>query len=60
MLLGELMAEVGLPAVAGETDQAPDSLPIMLAVRGRSIQAKWRSIKLTKATVIPKRFGATA
>jgi hypothetical protein len=40
VLLGELMAEVGFPAVASETDQALDSLPIMLAVRGRSSQAK--------------------
>jgi hypothetical protein len=40
VLLGELMARMEMPAVAFETDQMLDSLPIMLAVRGRSTNAK--------------------
>ena len=40
VLLGELMAQLEMPAAALETDQMLDSLPIMLAVRGRSTNAK--------------------
>lgn len=42
VLLGELWSELGCPAAAavGGLDQLLDSLPIMLAVRGRSAQAK--------------------
>ena len=40
ILLGELMAEMKMPAYGLKTDQMLDSLPIMLAVRGRSTNAK--------------------
>lgn len=39
VLLSELMTRLELPAAALETDQLLDSLPIMLAVRGRSTNA---------------------
>lgn len=40
LLLGELLWRVGRPALTGPRDQVLDSLPIMLAVRGRSSHAK--------------------
>lgn len=40
VLLGELMTQLELPRAAPETDQLLDSLPIMLAVRGRSTNAR--------------------
>ena len=40
VLLGELMTQLEMPSAALETDQMLDSLPIMLAVRGRSTAAK--------------------
>jgi len=40
VLLSELMARMEMPTTALETDQLLDSLPIMLAVRGRSTNAK--------------------
>jgi DDE family transposase len=40
VLLGELWSTLALTAEASVTDQLLDSLPIMLAVRGRSCQAK--------------------
>lgn len=40
VLLGELMTGLEMPAMTGEVDQVLDSVPIMLAVRGRSGQAK--------------------
>jgi hypothetical protein len=38
--MDELWSALGLPAAASEVDQVPDSLPIMLAVRGRSLSAE--------------------
>jgi len=40
VLLSELWSALDLPAADRDTDQLLDSLPIMLAVRGRSCQAK--------------------
>src|SRR5438034_5102149 len=40
VLLGELWAELEMPEAGCGADQLLDSLPIMLAVRGRSCQAK--------------------
>lgn len=40
ILLGELMIQAGPPGLTGKIDQVLDSLPIMLAERGRSTYAR--------------------